>query len=301
VSGDLSELVLIDSVLVTGGGFTYFDDGSFNGETLDEDTEYCYFVTAFGAYDNSPLIPEPLINRSQILCAQPRDVVPPCTPLALSLGEFNCEDDLAQQTCAFDDYENTLEWEVDPSPNCDEDIESFNVYFSLTGAEDEYELIGNTVDNFFVHSGLTGYKGCYRISAVDRSSNESDLTEPVCADNCPNYQLPNVFTPNNDGVNDVFTPLFSNPADPIMDFDNANCPRFVREVVLTIFDRSGKNVFNYNSNDSESGILINWNGKTNNGTDLPSGLYFYSADVEFDVLASSDNKQELSGWVQILR
>ncbi len=301
VTSDETELVLIDSVQVAQEGFFYFDDGAFNDEPLDENTEYCYYVTAVGAYDNSPLIPEPLINRSEILCAQPRDVVPPCTPLQLSLADFDCEEDLAQQTCEFDNYENNIAWEVDPSSNCDEDIESFNIYFSATGEEEDFELIANTVDNFYTHEGLSGYKGCYKVSAVDRSGNESELTEAVCADNCPSYQLPNVFTPNNDGVNDLFTPLYSNPADPINDFDNANCPRFVRGVELTVFDRSGKNVFSYNSQDSESGILINWNGKTEDGRDLPAGTYYYLANVEFDVLSSSDSKQELSGWVQLLR
>ena len=303
VVGDASELVLIDSVQVAGGGFTYFDDGSFNGETLDEDIEYCYYITAFGAYDNSPLLPQPLINKSQVQCAQPSDIIPPCTPLTVRLNEnFDCENRLLGASCTFSSFENNLAWETDPADICDDDIESFNIYYSATGLEQDYVVVANVVDQFFIHDNLTSFKGCYRISAVDRSGNESGLTEEVCADNCPNFDLPNVFTPNDDGKNDLFTPLFSNPASPINGFDNSDCPRFIKEVVLTVFDRNGKSVFEYNSSDnSEAGILINWNGKTEDGRDLPSGVYFYSAEVQYDVLAVTEDRATLSGWVQILR
>lgn len=303
VMSDASEIVLIDSVRIAGGGFSYFDDGSFNGVALDEDTEYCYYVTTFGAYDNSPLIPEPLINRSQILCAQPSDIIPPCTPLSIRLNDnFDCDSRLLGASCTLNSFENNLAWEADPAEGCDDDIESFNIYFSPTGLEEDYAVVANVVDQFFIHDNLSSFKGCYRISAVDRSGNESELTEEVCADNCPNFNLPNVFTPNSDGKNDLFTPFFSNPSSPISGFDNSNCPRFVEQVVLTVFDRNGKTIYDYDSaEDSEAGILINWNGKTNDGRDLPAGVYFYSAEVQYDVLASSEDQVTLNGWVQILR
>ena len=47
-------------------GFSYFDNGRFNGIVLDEDIEYCYYVVTHGSYDN-PLLPEPLLNKSQYL------------------------------------------------------------------------------------------------------------------------------------------------------------------------------------------------------------------------------------------
>ena len=49
------------------------------------------------------------------------------------------------------------------------------------------------------------------------------------------------------------------------------------------------------------GIFINWNGKTKGGKDLPSGTYFYNANVRFDVLDENDQIKEIKGWVQLLR
>ena len=304
---DLTELVLIDSVAIAPEGFFYFDDGRFNSDSLQEDREYCYFVTTLGSYDNQPTIPEPLINRTQIQCAQPRDTVPPCQPLALRLNEeFECESVFAripQGSGTFNDFRNEIFWEIDESQACEaSDLVGYNIYFSPTGLDEDYELIANVIDLFFLHEGLTSFKGCYRVAALDRSGNESILSEEVCADNCPNFVLPNVFTPNNDGRNDFFTPFFSSASAPIPEFDNSNCPLFVERVVLSIFDRNGKTLFDYDSQeDTESGILINWDGRTNDGRELPAGVYFYSAEVTFDVLETSDDQELFNGWVQILK
>ncbi|MEM8893974.1 MAG: gliding motility-associated C-terminal domain-containing protein [Bacteroidota bacterium] len=294
------EFVLIDEVNVNFNGFNYFDDGDHNGVPLDDEVEYCYFVTTQGSYGN-PIIMEPLLNNSQIICGQPNDLVPPCAPVTFRLDEsFNCEMFLAGQSCGFRDFENRLVWEMDDNSQCDDDLRSYNIYFSESGEEDAYVLIDNVETEFYAHTTIRSYKGCYRIASVDRSGNESELTEPVCNDNCPNYLLPNVFTPNDDGVNDAFGPFYSD--GEIIGFDFANCPRFVESVLLRIYDRTGKEIFEYESNeDLENGIFINWNGETNGGSVLESGTYFYHADVTYDVLDPANRKEEIRGWVQLLK
>ncbi len=297
--GDPGAFVLIDQVNVNNRGFSYLDDGSFNGSTLSDDTEYCYFVTTQGSYGN-PILPEPLLNNSQIVCAQPNDLLPPCPPVAIRLDEaFDCESYLAERGCAFGNFENSIIWEREDS-ECSDDIQSFNIYFSPTGLEEDYELIANVENTSFLHTGLASFKGCYRIASLDRSGNESELTEAVCNDNCPNYELPNVFTPNNDGVNDFFTPYTSDGSIP--GFDLSRCPRFVEQVVLRIYDRTGKELYSYNSEeDNENGILINWNGQTNNGTILENGTYYYQAEVTYDVLDPSNSKEHMNGWIQLMK
>ncbi len=69
---DETTFVLIDSVNVLENGFIYLDDGSFNDTPLDIDLAYCYYVETQGAYGSDKL-PAPLLNKSQILCAQPND------------------------------------------------------------------------------------------------------------------------------------------------------------------------------------------------------------------------------------
>jgi len=294
---DLSELVLVDSVDVTVGGLTYFDDGIVEDE-LDEEIEYCYFVTTSGSYGNS-LLPEPLSNSSQIVCVQPNDTIPPCTPLSISFAEdLSCDDQLFIVPCDVNQFQNVFSWSEDGASGCDNDIAIFNIYFSRTGDEDSYELLDQTTEFTYTHDNLRSLAGCYFITAVDFSGNESQRSEVFCNDNCPKYNLPNVFTPNGDGKNDFFRPFK----------DNLGCPRFLESVVFTVTNRAGLIVFEYNSNEesdisslSDDRFLINWDGKSDAGIELPAGTYFYSAELEFDVLNSEESSQVIKGWIQLIR
>ena len=71
--------------------------------------------------------------------------------------------------------------------------------------------------------------------------------------------LPNVFTPNGDGINDCFR---ISPEGGLND-----C------AVLTIFNRWGHLVF---EGDTKNRC---WNGKTTSGTDCNEGIYFYTLQV----------------------
>ena len=66
---------------------------------------------------------------------------------------------------------------------------------------------------------------------------------------------PNIFTPNNDGMNDTFSPSLMN-----IDYESYS---------LTIFDRWGNELFK--TNKYEEG----WDGKQINGEMLPSDIYSY--------------------------
>jgi hypothetical protein len=293
-------LELIDEVVVTVNGFSYTDDGSFNNQPLRDEIEYCYYVTMQGTYGN-PSIKEPLLNSSQIICGQTNDMIPPCPPISFRLDNaFDCLSYLESVSCNFRNFENKILWELDESDICKEDVRSFNIYFSETGEENSYSKIATTEVNEFLHGNIASFKGCYRISSVDRSGNESELSEPVCNDNCPFFRLPNVFTPNNDGKNDVFTPYYSDGSIP--NFDLSLCPRFVERVVFKVYDRTGNEIYTYDSNeDFENGIFINWRGNTNSGRILESGTYYYLAEVTFDVLDPANAKKELKGWVQLIK
>jgi gliding motility-associated-like protein len=105
--------------------------------------------------------------------------------------------------------------------------------------------------------------------------------------------IPNAFTPNGDGLNDTF-----------MAFDNpfSECPRFVLGVEMLIVNRWGVEVFSYSSLESnENDVFIRWNGKDKNGNELPSGTYYYSGKVQFDVLDPPKKEQVLKGTIQILK
>jgi gliding motility-associated-like protein len=71
--------------------------------------------------------------------------------------------------------------------------------------------------------------------------------------------LPNVFSPNGDGVNDFFK------AGQTFAYDKFN---------IVIFNRWGNKVF------ESTNPFFEWNGSDMNGDILPSGTYFFVANLE---------------------
>jgi hypothetical protein len=307
------QLVLIDSVNVNQDGFRYLDEGKYQNQPLNETQVYCYRVVTRGGYGN-PKIAEPLINFSQKMCAQPNDNTAPCSPV-LQIVAQSCEDIIKTTGCGTNLFSNTLTWPRPPDAACRNDIRSYNIYIA-DRVGDEFRLYRENVrDTFFIdtNENLRSYARCYKIQAVDRSGNKSELSETFCFDNCPNYELPNVFTPDGDGCNPYFSafsdrivldentgkgPCFQTQED--IEATRPRCARFVLAVKLKVYNRWGKEVYNYESG-GERSIYIDWDGHDNNGSELASGVYYYVAEVTFDVVDPSQAIQFLKGWVHLVR
>jgi hypothetical protein len=165
---------------------------------------------------------------------------------------------------------------------------------------------------------FSSYARCYKIQAVDRSGNRSPLSESFCVDNCPYYELPNVFTPNRDGCNDLFraynnvynstgeeTPDTPCPTIPLE--SQKKCARFVEKVVFHVYNRWGREVFNYtgqvggSSDNTKDAILINWDGRSNEGRELSTGVYYYVAEVTFISIYPEKRNKTIKGWVHLVR
>lgn len=300
-----SDLVLIDSVDVTAGGFTYLDQGP-----LQPNTVYCYKVMTRGSYGN-PQIPEPLRNFSQMICAQPGDSTKPCPPMAPVADEpLDCSayTDISA-TCDANLFSNTLRW-ARPEGECANDVSYYRVWVA-NASDDDYTMLPVEIrDTVFVDENLPSFARCYRIQAVDRSGNESELSEPVCFDNCPYYELPNVFTPNDDGCNDLFSAFSNrntngeipdgNPCKTLDEKSRKRCARFVEKVFVRIYNRWGKEVFSYESG-GERTIYVDWNGRDSNGRELSTGVYYYVAEVIFDSVDPARQNQTIKGWVHLMR
>jgi flagellar hook assembly protein FlgD len=78
------------------------------------------------------------------------------------------------------------------------------------------------------------------------------------------------------------------------------CPRFVESIDFKVYNRWGKQVYNFTSND-ENSISIDWDGYDNNGHELSDGVYFYTAEVTFTMLRPESRKRQLQGWVHIVK
>lgn len=237
---------------------SYIDLGLINGK------EYCYYVRSTGSYSTAGIV-DPIINFSQINCAEAIDTTAPCSPI-LS----------AQSWC--DSVYNYLSWTY--SDTCYNDVLNFKIYYTAY-LDGDYELIEtvNAITFDFKHFPSLGLAGCYYITAIDSFNNESTFSNIICLDNCTYYYLPNVFSPNGDGINDYFRPL-----DPYY---------FVEKIDIQIFNRWGQLM--YQTDDPD----ILWNGTNyRNGKVVSDGVYFYICDV-FERRITGIEVRHLTGFVHV--
>jgi hypothetical protein len=304
-----ADLILIDSVDANASGFVYLDEGQWNKTPLVENETYCYRIMTRGGYGN-PKIPQPLNNFSQIICAQPGDTIPPCKPsppIRNTLDFVDCQDYYTKY-CDRESFSNVIMWNAPGDASCRRDIRGYQVYASSRKGG-EFTLVAENVrDTFFIDNNLVSFARCYKIAAVDVSGNVGELSDELCIDNCPYYELPNVFTPNGDQINDEFS------AYSIRGFDcgegdcipaelRLKCARFVESVSFTVYNRWGQEVYSQFArigNDAQS-IYLDWNGKDFSRQDLSSGVYYYVAEVTFDSIDPSNSTQMLKGWVHLIR
>jgi hypothetical protein len=310
----ITDLDSIAAVEVIGSGFSYADEGQHDGVPLEAGRVYCYAIETLGSYGNDEYLElkakEPFHNFSQIVCTEPGDETPPCTPeVPVPAVPLDCESYQAQiETCNADVFQNVIKWSR-TLDDCGEDITLYRVYYART-ADIEFLFQGETRDTFFIHSeNLTSFAGCYKISAVDRSGNESELSEPICIDNCPYYELPNVFSPNRDGCNDLFSAYSNRDVTgesgsesecTTPDISKQKCARFVLSVNFKVYNRWGKQVYSYRSG-SENTIFIDWDGRASDGSDLAAGVYYYIAHVTFNSVDPAKQEQTIKGWVHLTR
>jgi len=238
-------------------------DGLVNG------IEYCYRITALGDYGLQGL-ESPLVNDSQVACGIPQDNVGPCTPLlavtnGCSQGEPTPGDILT----------NLISWQPGCGP---QDIAYYILYYTPEPGGEWVEIarpdFGETT---FEHQPDGTIAGCYAIVAVDALGNASSFAEAKCVQNCPLYELPNAFTPNGDGRNDLYRPIRA---------------RYIDRVDFKVFNRWGQLVF------QTSDPMINWDGTNRRGKDLSDGVYYYTCDV-FE--SSGTFPSTLTGFIELIR
>ena len=246
----------------------YIDRNLINGE------EYCYRIETEGSYGFARL-PSPLINDSQENCVVPEDLQPPCIP-ALKVTNF-CDENAGAPTLV----PNNLSWTF--SEACDKnDIAAIRIY-SNSDKDFEFKFLIQVdgTKNTFDHRIEEAIGYCYYITSVDSLGNESDSSQIMCAEKCLFYSLPNTFTPNGDGANDLFKPY------PY---------QFVERVLFTVFNRWGQKVFETEDPN------INWDGTNFQNKLLAEGVYYYTCEVyESDSDKRLEADKVLSGYIELIR
>jgi gliding motility-associated-like protein len=139
-----------------------------------------------------------------------------------------------------------------------------------------YMIIGNfnTIANTsstLVNSSAIGINSYYYIDDVYVGTCDT-LKPPVIVSS---LSVPNIFTPNNDGVNDVFKIQGSN----------------IQALTCSIYDRWGGKVWELKS------PLENWDGRNPTGMPCNDGVYYYVLDA-----AGEDGKTyHKTGFVELVR
>lgn len=184
----------------------------------------------------------------------PIDTTPPCPPV---LQVRNICDSVGTSVCTAAQLVNHLIWN-NSQDTCALNVIHYRIYFNSMDSTNFTLLdsITQRTDTTYDHVLNGSLAGCYAVTSVDVSGIESKRSNIVCVDNCPNYVLPNAFTPNGDHHNDVFTPF------------KPYC--FVPKIEMKIFNRWGELVFE--TTDPE----INWNGTDLNGKPVSDGVYLYA-------------------------
>lgn len=286
---------LIHKLTVTNPNtFTYIDrgtdtetaDGDISMELVNGDT-YCYRVLTQGEYESFQAFGT-LQNYSQIECAVPLDQSPPCTPVLTAASAVNCEQMDNELFCHESNFTNHLMWTNPTDDNgnvCRTDIVSYEIYYSRYENSEPILVanIPNSGANQYYHNKnkKDGFAGCYYISARNSIGLESQVSQKICFDNCDMISFPNAFSPNGDGKNDTFTAM--------------NCAAFIKNAVIEIYSAHGQRVRRIESD------AIVWDGKNENGKDMPSGSYYYTISVTFERLAEAGSTKEFKGYVTLIR
>ncbi len=257
--------LLIDSVQGTGAGsHNYIDRGLENFE------DYCYVIVSEGEYD-SEQTPDSVRNASQKACGIPSDLTPPCIGTIVFDTTKNCE----QLTLS-------ITWN-EPDSVCGADVDFYTVYFA-DNRDGPYAPIAQVDSGVGIFSPgvLSSIADCYGVTATDTNGNESEMVV-FCFENCPTIEVGNVFSPNNDGINDNFSVLTD---------------RAIRITQVLIYDRWGAVVYSSTSVPDPTQL---WDGRTTDGKDVPESTYFYLIRYEEDRLPAYVPKRPLSGHVDLVR
>ena len=147
-------------------------------------------------------------------------------------------------------------------------IEWFNQEGVILGVDRELNLVGDHMDSMFLR--VENLDGCEVISKIRVNiSYEVDI------------YYPNVFSPNNDGNNDLF--ILYNNGFPEMADD------------LKIFDRSGELIYKSSTIEFNE-TKVGWDG-TFNGQQCQPGVYVFI--LQYTLM--NGRKQTISGSITLVR
>ncbi len=136
------------------------------------------------------------------------------------------------------------------------------------------------VDGYYEYSANFGQFSCTALGKKDMFTLKIkeacfDYPSPETIDSTSTLVCGNFFTPNGDGVNDLF--FFSST--------------FLKSMTCTIYNRWGMLIYELKS------LNETWDGHTTSGETCPQGVYFY----HLSSIGQDDRVYQENGFVQLLR
>ena len=155
-------------------------------------------------------------------------------------------------------------------------VEDINYFITVWDVDPPSIILYQTDSQIIL---LLNEEGLYNLSVyytngdckTDRDNVEINVV--LCLDSY--IYIPNAFTPNDDGVNDLFEPKVL----------------FIKEYHLLIFNRWGEEIFE--SFDSK----YLWDGKTKNNEGIMDGIYVY----KFSYKDSQNKLKQIIGKITLLK
>lgn len=194
-------------------------------------------------------------------------------------GEYVASLGIIYYDCSFStNYGETIE--TFPVPDAIIAASPLFTNGSITGINLANSSEGEDFIEWWVNSSYFSNEQIIDISVQDDSSIVALIAtnEQECSDTTWfsmkdfDWEIPNIFTPNGDGVNDYF----------ILELDG-----FGPCLGLNIFDRWGLKIY------ENSNYLDDWDGKNQNGKDVVDGTYYFVIDL--------CNETQIAGYITIAR
>ena len=282
--------VAIDSTYIIVGGLTPGDFYSYN----IKDNSNCNYTVSAGPFGgiNKPILsssgPFCISDSTQALnvnsivgswssnCGNCIDSLGIFYPGNATVGNNSIYYEIDTGTCvAKDSIDIIVSDYVNPTINPVQDICLDEASFHLTASETGGIWSGSGVNQFGLFdpsiNGIGTYNVYYVINNVCIDSAIAQIT--VKDDGECHLLIPSIFSPNNDGVNDIFEIIGINQ------FEKNS---------ITIINRWGTSVY------QKDGYTGDWNGTGLSGKKLPSGTYYYILDL-------GNGSEPINGYIELIK
>ncbi len=207
-----------------------------------------------------------------------RDSIMNYTPMSFKIASVNgCEEPIESEAHTVmhlegiaDSSLNTMHINWTPYIGWANNIEQYEIWYKRD-EENSYGLVASFKPDQLQWSnnwGTDAFEHHYRIRALHSSYPFESWSNELKLEFKHEIEIPNVFTPNGDGINETFS------------FPNLE---LFHDNELIIVDRNGKEVF------AKNDYRGDWTG-----SHLPSDIYYYS-------FYAQRNNRLYKGWLQILK